>query len=372
MSRVTRRRVALLAVAGLSLAGAGGMATGVLPAAAGLGGASPSSPPDGSSNAASSRLETATVQRRSIEVAREYDGTLGYEGSLSVLAGGPGTVTWLPEVGSVIDRGEVLYELDGSRRPRLLLGSRPMWRTLQPGMTNGQDVRQLERNLVALGHADERIKVDRRWDRWTTRAVKAWQKASNLPVDGTVDATDAIFLPGAIRVTNLQAGLGSIAAPGAPVLAGTSATRVVTIDLAADDVDQLAPGTPVSVELPDGTKLDGEVRSIGTVATAGEDTGQPGGGGASPTLPVTIDLDEAAVAYDQAPVTVRAIVETRENVLVVPINAIVALLEGGYAVERVDEDGNRGYVRVELGVFDDGDVEIEGDIAEGDTVTVPS
>jgi hypothetical protein len=374
MSLLTRPRAAVLAAAGLVLAGAGGMATGVLPAAAGLGGASPSGSADGSAAATGTSIETASVERRTIEVDREYDGTLGYEGSLVVSAGSPGTITWLPEEGAVIERGEKLYELDGTNRPRLLYGSRPMWRTLEPGITDGADVQQLEKNLVALGYADDRLTVDRHWGHWTTKAVKAWQKASNLPVDRSIDGTDAIFLPGAIRVTDLQAQLGSMAGPGAPVLQGTSSTRVVTIDLAADDADQLSAETVVSIELPDGSVVDGTVRSIGTVATAGEDTGLPGGGGDTPTLPVTVDLDDpdAVAAYDQAPVTVAAVVDTREDVLVVPVTAIVALLEGGYAVEVVGDDGSRRYVAVDLGLFDGGDVEIMGDVAEGDTVVVPS
>lgn len=374
MSLLTRRRAALLAAAGLVLAGAGGMATGVLPAAAGLGGASSSDSPEGSGIATGASIETADVERRTIEVDREYDGTLGYEGSLAVSAGSPGTVTWLPDLGAVIERGDRLYELDGTIRPRLLYGARPMWRTLEPGMSDGVDIQQLERNLLALGYADDRMTVDRHWGHWTTNAVKAWQKASNLPVDKAIDGTDAIFLPGAIRVTDLQAQLGSMAGPGAPILQGSSATRVITIDLAADDADQLAPGTAVSIELPDGSVVDGHVRSIGTVATAGEDTGLPGGGGDTPTLPVTVDLDDpdAVAAYDQAPVTVSAVVDTREDVLVVPVTAIVALLEGGYAVEVVQDDGSRRYVAVDLGLFDGGDVQISGDVAEGDTVVVPS
>ena len=371
MSRIGRRRAATLAVAGLALAGAAGMATGVLPTAAGIG----TSPPPSDNGAASdgTTVRTAAVERRTIEVEREFDGNLEFEGALAVSAGSPGTVTWLPDVGTILDRGERLYELDGKVRPRLLFGPRPMWRTLEPGMSNGADVLQLEENLKALDHGDS-LKVDRHWTAGTTRAVKAWQKAAGLPVDGTIDGSDAVFLPGPIRVTELQAALGSSVGPGAPIAAGTSATRIVTIDLSADEVDQLAVGTEVAVELPDGSVAPGRVRSIGTVATAGEDNGLPGGGGA-PTLPVTIDLDDpdSVAAYDQAPVTVDAVLETRENVLVVPVTAIVALLEGGYAVEVVAADGARHYVAVELGLFDGGDVEVTGDgLSEGVKVVVPS
>ena len=58
-----------------------------------------------------------------------------------------------------------------------------------------------------------------------------------------------------------------------------------------------------------------------------------------------------------------------------PVNALLALLEGGYAVEVVAADGTTHLVGVETGMFQDGWVEIEvpsGGLAEGDKVVVPS
>jgi hypothetical protein len=58
------------------------------------------------------------------------------------------------------------------------------------------------------------------------------------------------------------------------------------------------------------------------------------------------------------------------GVLVVPIRALVALAEGGYAVERVSGATSQ-LVAVEPGAFGDGIVEITGDgVAEGDSVVV--
>ena len=47
--------------------------------------------------------------------------------------------------------------------------------------------------------------------------------------------------------------------------------------------------------------------------------------------------------------------------LAVPVNALVALLEGEFAVERVAEDGTSTLVGVELGLFQDGWVEVRTD-----------
>ena len=58
--------------------------------------------------------------------------------------------------------------------------------------------------------------------------------------------------------------------------------------------------------------------------------------------------------------------------LAVPVNALLALAEGGYAVE-VERDGRRALVGVETGLFADGQVEVSGQgLAAGDRVVVPA
>ena len=136
-------------------------------------------------------------------------------------AGSAGTVTRLPAEGAVIERGGVLYELDGRVRPRLLYGDRPLWRPLGPKVSDGADVLQLEQNLKAMGYAPKGMKVNRHWDAKTTTAVKRWQKATGRKQDATLDGADLAFLPGAVRVASHQAEVGAAVAPGAPVLGTT-------------------------------------------------------------------------------------------------------------------------------------------------------
>jgi multidrug efflux pump subunit AcrA (membrane-fusion protein) len=72
-------------------------------------------------------------------------------------------------------------------------------------------------------------------------------------------------------------------------------------------------------------------------------------------------------------VVVRIVTASRPNVLAVPVNALVALAEGGYALEVVGAGGATHYVGVQLGLFDSGWVELtSGDVHEGDRVVVPS
>jgi peptidoglycan hydrolase-like protein with peptidoglycan-binding domain len=258
-------------------------------------------------------------------------------------------------------------------------------------VSDGADVRQLEETLKLLGHTRKGDKIDRHWDSDTTAAVKRWQRAHHLTADGVIELGEVVFLPEAIRVTEQKATTGSRAGPGGVILAATSGRRVVSVDLSADDRDLVGIGTPVTVELPDKSTVDGTVTEIGRVAQ----TSQDDQGGTTTTLPVTITLADttAGADLDAAPVKVTVVTESRENVLAVPVGALLALIEGGYAVEVVDDasglstpvsapasagppsspSSGSHLVRVEPGLFDHGLVEVTSSaLKAGDIVVVPS
>ena len=341
----------------------------------------------------SGETTTAAVERRTLTVTEDLDATLGYAGSYEVPGGLDGTLTWTVEPGTVVEMGAPLYEVDGRERASLMFGSRPAWRTLDEDVSEGPDVRQLEENLLILGYLDA-DEVDRHWDDDTTAAVEDWQDDAGLAVDGELALGEIVFLPEAIRVTEVQATLGARAGAGGAILAGTSHRRAVTVDLDAADHELLEVGDAVDVELPDGSTVGGTVAAVSTVA----ETASDGQGGTTTTLPVTITLDApgAGGSLDEAPVEVIVVTERREDVLTVPVSALVALLEGGYAVEVVDDtdgtapaasgdpaaspapSGSAGatatrLVPVEPGLFDRGYVEITADgLEDGDLVVVPS
>jgi multidrug efflux pump subunit AcrA (membrane-fusion protein) len=279
-----------------------------------------------------------------------------------------GTVTWLPEEGAIVDRGDPLYELDGEPSGILLFGARPAWRSMAEGM-DGEDVRQLQENLIALGFDDD-LTASGSFDAATTGAVKAWQKRLGRPETGTVELGAVVFQPGAVRVAAHTVAVGDTVSAGMQVLSGTSTERVVVVDLDADQQDLVSEGDEVDVDLPDDTTTTGHVQTVGTVATAADAQ-------SAPTIEVSIVLDdpEASGTIDQAPVNVQVTTISRENVLAVPVNALLALLEGGYAVEVAAADGTTHLVGVETGIFQDGWVEIEpttGELSEGDQVVVPA
>jgi len=187
-----------------------------------------------------------------------------------------------------------------------------------------------------------------------------------------------VFERVAVRVTSVTPTLGATVAPG-PVLGITSTTRQVTIELDAAQQSDLKVGDPVVITLPDNSTTPGRVTYVGTVATtpASDQGGGGGGGSSTPTIEVDVTpTDPAATGrLDQAPVNVSITTGSVANALVVPVNALLALASGGYALEEVGAGGVHHLVGVELGLFDDADglVQVSGSgIAAGQRVVVPS
>ncbi len=245
------------------------------------------------------------------------------------------------------------------------------------GMSDGPDVAALTANLIALGYGRDLVESDH-FSSATGDAVRRWQAAIGAPVTGLVRLGEVQFEPGAIRVSDVHATAGSAATPG-PILDATSVARVVTVALTVDKEYLVHAGDVVSVLLPDGkTTTAGHVRDISTVATTPSGGNGGGSGSQTPTVSVTITLDHPGETgnLDQAPVQVNITDQAVHGVLAVPINALVALAEGGDAVEVVSGSGaaaSSHLVAVQTGLFSDSMVQIEGaGITAGTLVEVPA
>jgi len=341
---------------------------GVLAAAALAGGIAVLGGDDDPGSPAAARAavgETASVERRDLVDRDELDGTLGYADPATLMAGAAGTITSLRAPGAVVERGEWLYGLDGSPAAFLLYGRLPAWRDFTPWMEDGEDIRQLERNLRALGHdPDEDIEIDDEWDWATTAAVERFQDERGLEEDGSLGKGEVLFRSGPTRIGEAKAVVGQAAAPGRELADVSSTERRVTVDLVATRQRLARKGDVVTVELPTGESARGRIVEVGKVAE------QPSEEEGDPTIEVTIALRGKAARganLDQAPVDVGFAVERRNDVLAVPIKALLARQGGGFGVELADGAGNR-IVEVEPGLYADDYVEVEGDLQEGQTV----
>lgn len=322
-------------------------------------------------------VSTAQVVRTDVAQRQVVPGTLGYQGSFSVVNElGAGVITWLPAPGQVVRRGQVLYQLAG--QPVILMyGPVPAWRDLGPGTTAGNDVRELQRNLVALGFdPDRQITADGVFGWATQAAVERWQQALGMTVTGYIPLGGVVFLPDALRVTGAPASPGAPLTTGATVLSGTSDAPSVAVSL---DVGgpPMAAGDPVVVTMPDGTTtIPGRVTSVGRVATlppastqGTQGTQSSQGGQSSPNgavIPIQIAIGQMPPGLDQAPVQVAITQQQDTNVLAVPVTALLAQPGGGYAIRTAGAGAGAGathrLIPVTTGLFDDttGMVEVTG------------
>lgn len=314
---------------------------------------------------------TATVERGTISATESWEGALQRGTPFTVKTSAQGTVTRLAAQGATVGRGAVLFRVD--ERPVVLLsGVVPMYRDLVPGAA-GADVEQLESNLARLGYRG--FTVDDEYTQSTARAVGAWQEGIGATATGMVARGDVVIAPAGGQVDTLRTQVGAVVAPGTAVLDIAGGGQVVNLDVDVDDLDRFGVDTAVTVRLPGGDEVSGSV-SAATVETGPEGQDAMAGDGdaadTEPIVQVEIALDDNAP--DQligAPVEVVVAVDERTDVLLVPVNALLGLADGGYGLEVVADDGTTSIVPVETGLFGEGKVEVtSADIAEGTVVGV--
>ena len=259
----------------------------------------------------------------------------------------------------------------------LMFGDSPAWREFQNGMTPGEDIRQLEENLVALGHGSfESLIVDQNFDTETADAIRQMQVDLGLTATGEIAFRDVIFLPGTsvVESSSSYPSLGATITPSSTLVSLFSIERVetqivqdgniwttaeslqrviTTIEVA--DQRLIDVGSEVRIELPDESIVTGAVIEIGSIAVV------PQGGQNDPYLEVTVAIDGDVNLYEWtgAPVTASITKNLAEGVLSVPVTSLLALLGGGYALEVIEPTSTR-LVPVDAGVYADGWVEVTG------------
>lgn len=305
---------------------------------------------------------TAAVERRDLVVTEELSGELAYADRREVTTRRDGIVTSVAAAGTTVTSGQALFAVD-LEPTVVLVGAGPAYRALDRD-TSGDDVQQLEQALVELGYGDG-LTVDTDFTGGTAEAVERWESdLGRDDPDGEVALGDVVFAPDGVRVSQASGYVGAAVSAGQTVVTVTSTMKVVELDLDADRSDVVEAGSPVSVTLPDRTEVAGTVRSVGTEPET--DAADPG---AESTVPVVVTLADTSAAFDSGSVQVTVESSRDDDVLAVPVTALLALAEGGYAVELA-EDG--GLVAVEIGTVADGWVAVDGELAEGAEVVVPA
>jgi len=169
--------------------------------------------------------------------------------------------------------------------------------------------------------------------------------------------------------------VGSAVALNSPLYNISSIGIEVVFQVDATDQETVSLGDRVEIELPTDERVPTVISFIDQVVTQTQ---------AGEFIEVTLEVlnPEEIETYDQAPVKVFVITEISAGVLYVPVNALLALAEGGYALEVYEGEVETGtfngesgvdtnYIAVEIGVFTDGFVEVKGNISEGQLVVVP-
>jgi len=327
--------------------------------------------------AAQVSTDTAAVTRGPVAERSRFTGTLGFDGTYPVThLGAPGVLTAVAAAGSTLDRGGVLYRV-ADQPVYLLTGTVPAYRDLQLGVTAGPDVKELETDLVALGmDPGHDITVDETFTAATAAAIRRWQASWGLPASqrtGALPLGRVVFEPEALRVDQVPAGVGTRVGPGAPVLSATSTRQVVTCQIPVAQQATVRVGDQVQITvngLP-GTST-GTVVGVARTATApgqqgGQQNNQPA---ATVTVTIRVSLPAAARSLDQAPTGVFITTASKQDVLLVPVLALLPRAGGGYQVRLA----GGGYVPVTPGLFDEvtETVEVAGDLTAGELVQVPA
>lgn len=309
------------------------------------------------------RTATTEITRGDLLVYEEIGGKLGYVESEPVVSRVAGTVTWMANAGATLQRGERIATVNDIP-VFLMYGAIPAYRALAEGVT-GPDVRQLEENLHAMGYRG--FDVNENFKKGTARAVKRWQDKHDLPETGVVSLGLIHFSAGPAMVGKVEIRAGAVAKPDDTIAQLSGTQQLARVDVPVAKLPAIRSSRRVSVSMPGGARVPGTIVKVSTVVDEPAE-GEDGG----PTVAVDVKLDEqASTEIAETPVDVRFERERRENVLTVPVNALLASPTGAYSVVVAGKSRKR--IAVKTGMFSDGRVEISGSgIREGMKVEVPA
>ena len=208
-----------------------------------------------------------------------------------------------------------------------------------------------------------------------TKAKEELEELKLSAKSETFSPTNAYASESPIIIGSYISDIGSAVSLNSQLYNISSIGIEVVFQVDASDQETVSLGDSVEIELPTDERVPTKITFIDQVVTQTQ---------AGEFIEVILEVlnPNEIEAYDQAPVKVFVTTEVSENVLFVPVNALLALAEGGYALEVYEGETEGGtfqgesgvdtsYIAVEIGVFTDGFVEVKGNISEGQIVVVP-
>ncbi len=324
------------------------------------------------------RLRDVAITRGDLVLKMNVAGSVvGTPLDVPVSAQASGVVTWLPPNGAVVGRGETLFRVDD--QPVLLVyGSTPSWRAFGPGMTDGPDIAQLQTNLLALGIGQRfGLVADGHYSDADRRAVAALAQAKGIKqANGALPFGAVIFEPGPVLVVGHNVPLGGGVSPGTPIVLVVGTTPQILAQANASNGSLVKVGTPTAITIEQNQPpLAGRVTALTSTPPAGLAGGAPSqGSGQSLYLTIGFDNPPNDLPIQGTVVAVQLKAKVIRDVLIVPVTAIVALMEGGYALEVDDGSGRSHLVPITVGAIDTVDAlaEVSGAaLKEGLQVEMP-
>lgn len=311
--------------------------------------------------------ELVNVQRQDLTETERVNATVSFGAIRALPVEAEGIVTWAPGHGEVLAAGDIAVRV-ANRPVMLAAGGTPLYRELRRvprgerdaagtlvGQMIGLDVAQLQHFLIEQGFDDKgRLTEDGTFGPGTERAVRAWQRSVGHPATGRIDRSQLLFVDEDLRVEAATA----VGQPFVEVMV-TSTKTILT----AEGSTTVRPFFPVDSTV---SVAVGDEAIEGTV-TRSTRVIDPETNSARQRIEVTVtgvDPDDLGGSVEMTGTLTRA-----DDALTVPVRALLALTEGGWAVETPTVAGTE-LTAVELVSVVDTTAVITG-LAEGDEVVVP-
>lgn len=225
----------------------------------------------------------------------------------------------------------------------------------------------IEQGMVLFEVGDIAVVAETTTDAVDTATENDSETDTESESDTESDDVVVVAVPDGFVVGTHLVADGATVSGGGPVITTARSELRVSISVDVAEADEFALDQTVTIELADESTVTGAVTDISDVIRPAANTDTP-----------SVDITVAVVGADDAdvvegPVTVISTGSEVLDATVVPTRALVSVIEGGFAVEVVNDDGTTSLVGVELGVFDDGVVEVvDGAVEPGMTVVVPA